>query len=152
MTQATSLLSLPSIAVRYWVYTLPIWIVAAIILSGLLSVAWFDSYSPAPQPFALAGPMLLSGAPLLLLSFFAQMAYIRWQLGQWQADSPFNLLSFTLIFYVINLVLSVIYSFVSVPMLLALVFFYFITLIIFFLLPIHLLIGYLLGRFIQRGA
>jgi hypothetical protein len=39
----------------------------------------------------------------------------------------------------------------KMPPLLALVFFYFITLIIFFVLPIHLLIGYLLGRFTQRG-
>jgi hypothetical protein len=152
VNQAAPSLPLPAIAVRYWVYALPIWLLAAIVLSGLLSVAWFDPYSPAPQPFALAGPMLLSGAPLLLLSFFAQMAYVRWQLGQWRSGSPVNLLSFTLIFYVINLILSVIYSFVSVPMLLALVFFYFITLIIFFLLPIHLLIGYLLGRYLQRVA
>jgi hypothetical protein len=99
------------------------------------------SYRQSLPILALAG-LLVNG-----LSFYLQDRYVRRLL---QRPQNFRLGRFVLRFYLYNLVVALALSVLLFVPLLYLIFFYANYPVIFWLAPYHLLIGWLLGREMQR--
>jgi hypothetical protein len=117
----------------------------------LLTTAWHWSRPGSNTqgvPFVQAAGVLAMAALLLNLpSFWLQRRSLRRQL---QAGSPFDARRFALRFYLLNLGLALTLSLLLWRPLLLLLFFYRLYPVAFWLLPYHALLGYWLGRWLQR--
>lgn len=133
------------------------YIVQAVLLTSLTIalVAW---HWQQPKPYALGFSyqksvpiLLIAGVLINSISFYFQNRYIRTQLQQRQTSREFRVMPFALRFYAYNLAAAVGLSLIAIFPLIALLFFYWIYPIVFWLVPYHLLIGILLGQEIKRG-
>ena len=132
---------------RYVLWGLPL------CLACLLATAWHWS-RPGPGseglPFVQAAGVLALAALLLNLpSFWLQRRSLRAQL---QSGRPIGAWQFALRFYLINLGLALTLSLLLWLPLLLVLFFYRLYPVAFWLLPYHALLGYRLGRWLQREA
>ena len=131
----------------------------AILVTGLaglsmIAVAWHWSL---PKPHAIGFPfgqasLVLLGAALLIngLSFYSQDLYVRRLLKAPNNSPEFSTVPFALRFYGINLAIALLFSLLGFYPLLMLVFFFAYYPIVFWLLPYHLLMGFVLGGLIQQ--
>jgi len=136
---------LAGFALRYVGWGLPLCLLC------LLATAWHWSRPGAASegvPFAQAASVLAMCALVLnLLSFWLQWRSLQRQL---QAGRPFVAWKFALRFYLVNLGLAVALSMLLWRPLLLLLFFYRLYPVAFWLLPYHAMLGYWLGRWLQR--
>lgn len=130
---------------RYLAFGLPI------VAACVLALAWHWSLPGAAGsglPFGQAVAVLAAAALLLNLpSFVLQRRSLRAQLRR---GARLRALPYALRFYAINLALAVALSVLLWRPLLLLLFFYRLYPIACWLLPCHLLLGLLLGRWLQR--
>lgn len=126
------------------------------VLAGLAiaTMAWHwslpKSYATG-LPFGYAALILLGSAILVNgLSFFIQNRFVRNQLKRPHITTQFSVPRFALRFYGYNLAVAIALSLFGFYPLIVVVFFYAQYPIIFWLLPYHLLLGFLLGSLIQR--
>jgi len=121
---------------------------------AIAAVAWHWSL---PKSYALGLPfgqaaLILLGAAILIngLSFLIQDRYVRRLLRQPNITTQFSPLKFALRFYGYNLAVAIAFSLLGFYPWLVLVFFFAHYPIIFWLLPYHLLMGGVLGGWLQR--
>jgi hypothetical protein len=122
--------------------------------AAIVAVAWHWSL---PKDYASGFPfrraaLILLGAAVMVngLSFFIQGRYLQGLLKQPDIASQFSVWKFALRFYGYNLAIAVAFSILGFYPLILVVFFFAQYPIIFWLLPYHLPLGFILGWMIQR--
>jgi hypothetical protein len=96
--------------------------------------------------------LILLGAAILIngLSFFIHDRFVQRLLKRPHIKTQFSVWNFALRFYGYNLAIAVLFSLIGFYPLIVVVFFFVVYPIMFWLLPYHLIMGFLLGQLIQR--
>ncbi|MEG3437979.1 hypothetical protein V0288_12695 [Pannus brasiliensis CCIBt3594] len=116
----------------------------------ILAIAWHwhrPRYGNNGFPYTYSIPILIFASILInAISFYFQGNYLRSLLQRTDIASEFRVISFTFRFYFYNLAAAIGLSIASFYPLLITLFFFWIYPVIFWLVPYHLAIGFLLGR------
>jgi hypothetical protein len=130
--------------------------VVVVLLAGIsiLGVAWHwslpKSYANG-APFGQAVLILLAAAVLInLISFFFQDRYVQSLLKQPNILREFAIIPFGLRFYAQNLAIAIALSLIGFYPLVLLFFFFAHYPIVLWLMPYHLILGFVLGWVIKR--
>ncbi|MFQ4138010.1 hypothetical protein PGN35_016970 [Nodosilinea sp. PGN35] len=127
-----------------------------VLLAGMaiVGVAWQWSLPKANAngvPFGQGALILLAAAVLVnLISFFFQDRYVQSLLKQPNILREFAIVPFGLRFYAQNLAIAIVLSLIGFYPLLLLLFFFAHYPIVLWLMPYHLILGFVLGWVIKR--
>lgn len=131
-----------------------LWLVLLFSVPIILAIAWHwhqprDGNNGFPYTYSI--PLLIfAGILINAISFYWQWNYLRSLLQRPDITREFRVIPFTFRFYLYNLATAIGLSIAGFYPLLIILFFFWIYPIIFWIIPYHLAIGFLLGRGIQR--